>query len=189
MPDVKPAVVPRVVESAHSGFAEVYRTHANFVVRCARHQRVPVGEVEDIVHDVFLVVHHRFADFDPERATLRSWLYGITRRVVSQGRRGRQRAQRRLALVEPPTQTEAPAPDEAVARQEAVDVVARFVDHRGDKKRLVFTLSEIEGMSAPEISACLNINLNTVYSRLRLARESLRRFVAEENTGGRDGTQ
>jgi RNA polymerase sigma-70 factor (ECF subfamily) len=34
----------------------------------------------------------------------------------------------------------------------------------------VFVLSELEEMTAPEISAALGVNLNTVYSRLRAAR-------------------
>jgi RNA polymerase sigma-70 factor (ECF subfamily) len=35
-------------------------------------------------------------------------------------------------------------------------------------------LAELEEMSATEIAAALSCNVNTVYSRLRLAREKLR---------------
>ena len=86
--------MPRVGTGAHPrlgsgdvralGIRQVYAEHGSFVARCARHQRVAAAEVEDVVHDVFLVVHARLRDFDPERATLRSWLYGISRRVIAQ---------------------------------------------------------------------------------------------------------
>jgi RNA polymerase sigma-70 factor (ECF subfamily) len=161
--------------------AEVYEIYADFVMRCARHMRVEPQHVEDVVHDVFLVVHARLADFDPARATLRSWLYGILRRVVSHHRRGDRRARRRLSLVPPPP--EAPAPDEEIARLQAADLVDRFVASLDDKRRPVFTLAEIEGMSAPEIARCLDVKLNTVYSRLRLARRDFDRFVRTDLAG------
>ena len=47
-----------------SSLAEVYRAHADFVIRSTRHLGVPDPHVEDIVHDVFLVVHRRLAEFD-----------------------------------------------------------------------------------------------------------------------------
>jgi RNA polymerase sigma-70 factor (ECF subfamily) len=137
--------------------------------------RVGPEHVEDVVHDVFLVVHVRLPDFEPDRATLRSWLYGILRRVVSHHRRGAARAQRRLAVVPPPP--DQPSPDEHVARLEAADMVDRFIGQLDDKKRPVFTLAEVEGMSAPEIAQCIDIKLNTVYSRLRLARREFEKFI------------
>ena len=63
-------------------------------------------------------------------------------------------------------------------------LVERFIESLDEKKRPVFTLAEVEGMSAPEISACLEIKLNTVYSRIRLARKQFARFIEEENRHG-----
>lgn len=155
--------------------AEVYADQADFVMRCARHMRVGPEHVEDIVHDVFLVVHAKLAAFDPDRATMRSWLYGILRRVVSHHRRGDRRREKRISLV--PPMPEALGPDEHLARAEAAALVDRFIAGLDDKKRPVFTLAEVEGMSAPEISRCLDVKLNTVYSRLRLARREFEAFV------------
>jgi RNA polymerase sigma-70 factor (ECF subfamily) len=43
---------------------------------------------------------------------------------------------------------------------------------------MVFHLSEVEGMTAPEIAASLEVNVNTVYGRLRLARQQFEAFLA-----------
>jgi hypothetical protein len=52
------------------------------------------------------------------------------------------------------------------------------------KKRAVFVAHELEGQAAPEIAAALGIPLNTVYSRLRVARDTfskvVRRLAAKE---------
>jgi RNA polymerase sigma-70 factor (ECF subfamily) len=49
-----------------------------------------------------------------------------------------------------------------------VDDLLRALD---DDKREVFVLAHLEQMTSPEIAEILDENLNTVYSRLRAARE------------------
>ena len=44
-------------------------------------------------------------------------------------------------------------------------------------------MSELEELTAPEIAQALEVNLNTVYTRLRAARERFIRFVREEGSG------
>jgi RNA polymerase sigma-70 factor (ECF subfamily) len=57
-----------------------------------------------------------------------------------------------------------------------------------EDKRVVFIMAELEGMTAPEISAVLSVKASTVYSRLRLARAELERMVTRHKAreeGGR----
>lgn len=148
--------------------AVVYRAHADFVRRIAGHLGVHEGLRDDVVHDVFLVAHRRLPEFDANRGTLRSWLYGITRRVVMHRLRDDGRRARRLCAVPEP---EVPAgPDEAVARGRAAAMVEAFLASLPDERRLVFALADIEGMSVVEVARALECNLNTVYGRLRIAR-------------------
>lgn len=165
--------------------ADVYRAHVDFVYRTARHLGVPDPEVEDVMHDVFLVVHRRLADYDEGRATIRSWLYGITRRVTMQHVRSRVRSARRLAAV--PEGQPPPTVDEQVERSRAAEQVERFLDTLGPDQRITFALAEIEGMTAPEIASAEGAKINTVYSRLRAARRKLERFLASMRRGGADG--
>jgi RNA polymerase sigma-70 factor (ECF subfamily) len=65
-----------------------------------------------------------------------------------------------------------------MALREAEDLVTKFLDELDENHRLVFHLSDIEGMTAPEISTALGVNLNTVYGRLRSARKRFERTVA-----------
>jgi RNA polymerase sigma-70 factor (ECF subfamily) len=156
----------------------VYREHADFVYRIACQLGIDAPHVEDVVHDVFLVVHRRLHEYDGR--SMRSWLYGITRRVVLHHRRGRQRAQKRTQLA--PVPGSAPDPEERTAVQEAVAIVESFVATLDEDQRAVFVLVELEGTPMPEIAEALGVNLNTLYSRLRLAR---RRF--EQHLANHDG--
>jgi RNA polymerase sigma-70 factor (ECF subfamily) len=156
------------------GFAAAYREHHAFVWRILRHLGVPEALIDDTLQEVFLVVYRRWDRYDPE-SSLRSWLYGIARRVAADLRRGDRRRERRLQAVPAPT---APAgPEQALAQAEAADFVDRFLAGLDDDKREVFLLAEVEHLSAPEISAATGVKLNTVYSRLRTARARFSRAM------------
>lgn len=161
---------------------QVYRDHADFVWRVLRTLGVEDAGRDDAFHEVFMVVHRRLADYDG-RASLSSWLFGITRNVALHHRRSHARHQRRLTVA--PEPSPAPGPDDVVARLEARALVERFLATLGDDQRLVFVLSEIEGLRMPEIAEQLGVNLNTLYARLASARRKFATFVA----GGRDGSE
>ena len=62
---------------------------------------------------------------------------------------------------------------------EAVAVVNAFLAGLGEEQATVFHLVEVEGLTAPEVAASLGVNLNTVYGRLRLARQRFEELLAE----------
>lgn len=155
--------------------AEVYRVHASFVQRCAGHLGVPDHHLHDVVHDVFLVAHRRLPEHDPARGSLRSWLFGITKRVVLHHRRAAARHQRRLQIVpSPPLQ---PCPAEELARRRVVDHIEAFLRGLPAKQRIVFALADIEGMPAVEVARSLEANVNTVYARLGAARRAFAHYL------------
>ncbi len=145
-------------------FDRVYADHVDFVWRVLR--RLGVHDVEDAVQDVFVVAHRRLRDFEG-RSTLRTWLYGVALRVAREHRR---RARGSEALPDD-VASEGAGPEGASERAEALRVLDRILSSLGDEKREVFVLAEVAEMTAPEIAEAIGVNLNTVYSRLRLARE------------------
>lgn len=156
----------------------IYREHAAFVWRSANYlcrAHVCVGEVDDVVHDVFLILHRRLHEYRPGRS-LQSWLFGITRHVVLRYARGVNRAKRRLECV--PSSGTPVAVDEELERQRILRVVESGLARLRVDQRLVLSLMLIEGMTAPETADALGIKLNTVYSRLRLGRRKLARALA-----------
>jgi RNA polymerase sigma-70 factor (ECF subfamily) len=159
-------------------FAELFRQEHDFVWRCLRRLGFHEHEADDLTQDVFLVVHRRLEDFDPSRS-MRAWLYGIAKRVGRDYRRGNDRRARRLALISS-TPTENPDLEADVARREAGELVRRFLESIDETSREIFVLSELEGFRGAEVAAALDLNINTVYSKLRRGRRRFERFVNEE---------
>jgi RNA polymerase sigma-70 factor (ECF subfamily) len=52
------------------------------------------------------------------------------------------------------------------------------LDELPEEQRELIVLADLEQMSVPEICACIGGNSNTVYSRLRVAREALKTRLA-----------
>lgn len=157
-------------------FAAVYEAHAELVWRVVRRMGIPDAAAEDVMHEVFLVVHRRLPEYDG-RASMATWLFHLARGVASNYKRGRERERARLEVVSPPTSS-LPDPEVDAERREAAAFVRTFLGELDADKREVFELVEIEGLPVPEVAELLALNLNTTYSRLRLARQAFARAVA-----------
>lgn len=176
----------RLVPSSHEGerpstdpLVAIYREHRGFVYRTARQLGVVEAEAEDIVHDVFVAVGAKLDQHQPD-ASMRSWLYGFTKRVVLHHHRSRRRAQRRLERVEADEDVHAQGPADPHAqteRAEAAAFVASFADELPAWKREIFMLALVEGLSAPAIAEATSTNLNTIYARIRSVKMEFERAV------------
>lgn len=155
-------------------FESVYRAHHGFVWRTLRHLGVDPGRVDDAVQDTFMVVHRRLGEF-AGRAAMRTWLFEIARRVAGRYRRTAAREAPRNCEV--PELESAARPDDDLARAEAAEILTVFLDELDRDKSVVFIMAELEQRRAPEIAETLELNLNTVYARLRAARQQLDRLI------------
>jgi RNA polymerase sigma-70 factor (ECF subfamily) len=146
-------------------FDELYATHFAFVWRILRTLGVAEAALDDAAQDVFVVVHRRLPEFEG-RSAVTTWLFAIARRVAGSYRR--RRTTEALADELPGTADTFAA----FSRAEAAATVLSILDTLDEDKRIVFALVELEQFSVPEASRILELNLNTAYSRLRLARQA-----------------
>jgi RNA polymerase sigma-70 factor (ECF subfamily) len=161
----------------------VYKAHFAFVWRSVRRLGVADSALDDVVQDVFLVVHRQLPGFRGE-SSVRSWLFAIAARVVRDLQRSLRRKPANLGgggrlcddvdLLANST----PSPHETVAASEAVRTLHAVLDAMTSERREVFILAELEQMSVGDIAAAVNANPNTVASRLRAARTEFERAVA-----------
>jgi RNA polymerase sigma-70 factor (ECF subfamily) len=158
-------------------FDALYRDNFAFVWRVLRRLGIPVAQLEDAAQEVFVIVHRRRDRWT--HGSARSWLFGIARRVAADVRRGNRRGDRRLRAVADAVQ---PRRDPS-GRMEAADFVARVLEAMDPDKRIVFVLADIEGLTAQEIGEALDVNVNTIYARLRAARRLFKDARARAERG------
>lgn len=167
MPALAPALHDEVAIPIPT-FDEIYAAHFAFVWRLLRTFGVAEAGLDDAAQDVFVVVHRRLPEFEG-RAAVTTWLFAIARRVAQAHRRKLDTDRRRT---DPLDEEPAGAADTfaAFSRAQATATVMAILDTMDEDKRIVFALVELEQLSVPEVARMLDINLNTAYSRLRLAR-------------------
>jgi len=158
-----------------AGFEALYREHFAFVWRTLRRFGVADAGLEDAAQEVFLIAHRRASAW-LEWSSPRAWLFGVARRVASDHRRSRDRHARKLAAI--PERPAAQPIDERVHDHQRLQAVAGAIAALSADRQAVYTLAELEGMSAPEIAEALELKLNTVYSKLRRARRDVAQTLA-----------
>lgn len=162
---------------------QVYEAHVDFVWRSARSLGVREMNIDDVVQEVFVVVQRRLHEFEG-RSDIKTWLFGITRRVVRahvrQLIRRRSQTETSADLADP----NAACAEAQLATLEGTRLLYALLDELDPDLREVFVLSELEEMSGPSIAEALDLELSNVYARVRRARlafdAALRRYRAKQ---------
>lgn len=160
---------------AAAEFEALYDEHFAFVWRSLRRLGVNEAYLDDATQDVFIVALRRKTEFRGQ-SSYRTWLFGITANVAREVRRKSERRSRHDPL-DVNLEAREPTPHDRLNQVEAARLLDAFLASLDEPKREIFVMTELEQMPAPEISAVLGVKLNTVYSRLRAAREAFLRYV------------
>jgi RNA polymerase sigma-70 factor (ECF subfamily) len=163
---------PAAASAEPPHFETVYDTYFPYIWRSVQRLGVSRSHADDVVQEVFVIVHRKLGQFEG-RSTLKTWLYGIALRIARAHRLEARRSGERVDI--DATEVRAPdnaRPDERAQNAEAARLVNALLETLDDDQREVFVLAELEQLSAPEIADALGVKLNTVYSRLRLARSA-----------------
>jgi RNA polymerase sigma-70 factor (ECF subfamily) len=161
-----------------ASFERVYEEHFAFVWRNVLNRRIPHGSVDDVVQEVFIVVHRKLSTFEG-RSSMRTWLAGIIRRVVSDHVHTRRNA----PLGEPlggsdELASPAKSPEVALDERTAARLLDELLVSMSETQREIFILHEVEQMTGREIAEVLSLNENTVHTRLRAARRIFQEGIA-----------
>ncbi|MGC4063304.1 MAG: RNA polymerase sigma factor [Polyangiaceae bacterium] len=137
---------------------------------------------DDVVQEVFIVVHRRLAEFDGRN--LPGWLYRIARGKVRDHRRLRwvKRVLLRDMGPEDDIASKDPGPLSSLVTREKQRLLSRLLDELDERERVALVLFEVEGYSGQEIAELHGVPLNTVWTRIHNARKRLgQRLLRIEN--------
>ena len=154
-------------------FRALFERHRGDVLRLAYRMVGPRPDLEDLVQEVFVQVHKSLRDFRGE-ARFSTWLHRVTVNVVLMHRRA-EKSRPILAeeSVSPVEDQATVLPDADADRRQRVAAFFEVLETLGEKKRAVFVLHDLEGMSPTDISAVVDAPVLTVRTRLFYARREL----------------
>jgi RNA polymerase sigma-70 factor (ECF subfamily) len=168
-----PELLRGIAEGDVGCLGELYDRHAHGVWRAVSRTLPESADVEDVVHATFLNLPRIAPSYDgrPECA---GWLCGIAVRLSLRHSRGAGRFRRMLDAFSHAVTARPPRdPERSASEQEEVAIFERALAELSVKKRAVFVLVEIEGLTSEEASKALEIPAATVRTRLLHARREL----------------
>jgi RNA polymerase sigma-70 factor (ECF subfamily) len=164
-------------------FEAVYENWFDEVTKWIRAMGGPQADREDLVQDVFVVVHRRLHTFDG--GNLAGWLYQIARRKLRDFRR----LQWARRVVFSGTNDAGELADDEVSplgsleTMEKRKLLTRLLDELSESERTAIVLFEIEGYSGRQIAELQAVPLNTVWTHIHQARGKLSQRLAKIERG------
>jgi RNA polymerase sigma-70 factor (ECF subfamily) len=177
MPDEPPEGPPTPPAAS---FEKVYSSEFKFVWHALWRLGIPNRDLPDLTHRVLVIALLSWMDYDPTRP-LKPWLLGIVHRIATDYHRLARHTYEQfvpnemLDVVDDSTDTE----DLLIKRELCALVETLGRQLPGDRRR-IFVQHDLEGIPIPEIARSMNIAVNTAYSRLRLARQAIRRQLERQ---------
>ncbi len=157
-----------------AAFEEIYKTASGFVYNVALRITNNPNDADEVTQDVFVKVHKNLRDFG-FRSAFKTWIYRITANTALNHCKWRGRREKGNVEYDPAVHDIA-APDCAIAEVDSGDSekkVAALLEVLDPDQRACIVLREIEGLDYRTIADTLKININTVRSRLKRAREKM----------------
>jgi RNA polymerase sigma-70 factor (ECF subfamily) len=131
---------------------------------------------EDVAHDAFLALLDDAGRFDPRRASLTTYLYGIVRNLCRQRLRRLSRLQPMAAdQVEP-----AASGGDAVAEAQMARLVRRALATLPSRYRELVLLCDLHDLSYAEAAQVTGTSVPAVRSRLHRGRQRLKAAMAAQ---------
>ena len=140
---------------------------------------------EDLAQDVFLRVYRARHTYQP-KAKFSTWLFTITHNVANNSLRKKSR-RKEVNVISSPSGSVPVRPLDSMAKDKSNLMPARLTDQKemerivalavetlGDRQKMAFLLSKIEGLSYNEIAEAMDLTPQAVKSLLSRARTNLR---------------
>jgi RNA polymerase sigma-70 factor (ECF subfamily) len=165
----------RVVRSAPSEPASedacvrAFERELDYIFGTLRRLGAAPGEVEDLAHDLFVVLLRNWATLDIERP-LRPYLFGIAFRIVCAHRR---RRAREVPHPAPEAEDFRPGPERLLQSHEGTAVLHAALERVPLPRRAVLIMHELDGMPIAEVAKVLSITRFGAYARLHKGHKEL----------------
>ena len=171
------ALLARAASGELEAFGAIYERYQHAVFRFACAMTGSRDAAADITHDAFLAVLADASRFDPNRASLSTYLYGVVRNLCRERLRRASRLQPMDAGVfDRPADRGAPI--DAVADAELAGLVRRALAELPSRYRELLLLCDVHDLSYADAAAIVGTSVPAVRSRLHRGRQQLRALLS-----------
>ena len=172
MEDIGKDILIRASQGDMQAFEDVYKASSSFVYNVALRVVNNREDALEVAQEVFMIIYHKLKDFRFE-SSFKTWAYRITANYAINYAKKNSRAKTvpfEESFGEGSVESEAHA---QIDQEHHGQLVEKLLKELNEDQRACVVLRDIQGLSYEEIAQALGININTVRSRLKRAREKL----------------
>ncbi len=174
MQDITEDILTEAARGDLKAFETVYKASSSFVYNVAFRVVGNKEDAQEVTQEVFLTVYNKLKEFRFE-SSFKTWVYRITvNHAINMAKKTARTRNKTTVYNEQMEPLALPSDIEAKVEKEYNDeIIEDLLNAVNLDQRACIVLRNIEGLSYEEIAKSLNININTVRSRLKRAREKL----------------
>jgi len=172
MEDLSKETLIKASQGDAKAFEEVYKASSSFVYNVALRVVNNKEDALEVAQEVFMIIYHKLKDFRFE-SSFKTWAYRITANYAINFAKKNSRTKTvpfEESFGEGAVDNEA---QEQMDQEYHSKLVEKLLGELNEDQRACVVLRDIQGLSYEEIAQALSININTVRSRLKRAREKL----------------
>lgn len=148
---------------------QAFDRELDYVFQTLRRLGANGSDLEDLAHDVFVVLYRNWPKLDTERP-LRPYLFGVAFRIVCAHRR---RRSRETPDPHPEPVGDGTSPERALEWKESADLLFAALERVPLARRAVIVMHELDGVPMVEVAKSLSISRFGAYARWRKGRKEL----------------
>lgn len=174
MQEIEQGLLTRAAQGDMQAFEELYKATSGFVYNVAYRVVENKEDAQEVAQEVYLTVYHKLKEFRFE-SSFKTWVYRITVNqainMVKKESKTRDKTQTFDEAIDPPA-----VEGDIVAQVEKEHqekIIEELLGALNPDQRACVILRNIEGLSYEEIAEALKLNINTVRTRLKRAREKM----------------
>jgi RNA polymerase sigma-70 factor (ECF subfamily) len=183
MQQIDADIISRCKAGDKTAFRTVVQNCQGMVYSLSLKMLADVEEAKDVVQDTFIKVWQNMASYD-DRYSFNTWVYTIASRLCLD----------RLRKVRPigPAETDERVfeqvaddndPERQLESSEWVSVIKVMADELSGKQKLVFTLSQLEGLDNAQITEITGLDADQIKSNLYAAKKNIRERLIKMGYG------
>ena len=172
MEDISKDILIKASQGDMGAFEDVYKASSSFVYNVALRVVNNREDALEVSQEVFMIIHDKLKGFRFE-SSFKTWVYRITANYAINFAKKNARA--KTVPFEESYGEGALESDvhERMDQEHQSKLVENLLAELNPDQRACVVLRDIQGLSYEEIAQALNININTVRSRLKRSREKL----------------
>lgn len=160
-------------EQCRTSFAELFEFFAPRLKSYMQQLGADPSQAEELAQEVMVTVWRKAEQFDPQKASVSTWIFRIARnrRIDAHRRTQRPELDPDEPMLRPP---DPETPDTTLNRSQLEEIVRAQLETLPAEQLELLKAAFYQGLSHSEIAKAFNLPLGTVKSRIRLAFNRLR---------------